>query len=472
MIVIISPHYDDSIFSLGGLISLYKEQKKSISIINVFTKSNGICNNLFQENIYYKSNLNSYEYDSLRKLEDENAMNYLQVDSVYDLSNFEVPFRLSGDEYIVHTIDDLASEIFSDEVLNNIIFEQILNILKNIPVVEYLLLPIGLAKHADHMCCSLLGDKFKNLGYTVYFYPEYPYLLNYDFFNLVQNHTLKFKLSNYNIQQWEKSSLFYPSQSRLNIKNYSISKSIFLFSEIFEFEPFISNNLSFKKFILLQKNYFKFIPLINYLPSGRGDLLDLGCGNEIYKQKIESLGYTWYGLDKYSVSKNITNGDMEDIPFANSSFSVVFSSLSIQYANNPLIVISEVKRILKPGGLFLCCFPYLEPQHGKNIFSISYYGMKQILETNGFKDIKFIPGINGFTLFIWTYLRKLKIGFLFYFFFPFYSILIFIKSILFLLSHLNKILFNKHGHWLNYINNQYSFDFAGHIIFIARISKV
>lgn len=45
--------------------------------------------------------------------------------------------------------------------------------------------------------------------------------------------------------------------------------------------------------------------------------------------------------------------DIENLPFADNSFELVFSSLSMQWCNNLNAALLEVKRVLKPGGLFV-----------------------------------------------------------------------------------------------------------------------
>lgn len=46
-------------------------------------------------------------------------------------------------------------------------------------------------------------------------------------------------------------------------------------------------------------------------------------------------------------------GDLEALPLVAESIDLVFSSLSMQWCNNPELVFEEVKRVLKPGGLFV-----------------------------------------------------------------------------------------------------------------------
>ncbi len=46
-------------------------------------------------------------------------------------------------------------------------------------------------------------------------------------------------------------------------------------------------------------------------------------------------------------------GDIEQLPFADDSFDLVFSSLSMQWCNDLNAALLEAKRVLKPGGLYI-----------------------------------------------------------------------------------------------------------------------
>ncbi len=45
--------------------------------------------------------------------------------------------------------------------------------------------------------------------------------------------------------------------------------------------------------------------------------------------------------------------DIENLPFANESFDLIFSSLSLQWCNDLNAALLEARRVLKPGGLFV-----------------------------------------------------------------------------------------------------------------------
>lgn len=93
--------------------------------------------------------------------------------------------------------------------------------------------------------------------------------------------------------------------------------------------------------------------------------LDLGCGTGYFCQTLESR---WpqakgIGLDlaqgmlQFAQTRcpkvHYLCADAEQLPLATSSQDLVFSSLALQWCSNLSGVLNEVKRVLKPSGLFL-----------------------------------------------------------------------------------------------------------------------
>ncbi|MRI31716.1 malonyl-[acyl-carrier protein] O-methyltransferase BioC [Endozoicomonas sp. OPT23] len=93
-------------------------------------------------------------------------------------------------------------------------------------------------------------------------------------------------------------------------------------------------------------------------------VLDLGSGTgsqtSILKTTFSDAHVTGVdlamGMLKHASSQELDaswcRGDIESLPFKNDSFDLVFSSLAIQWCELET-VLSEVRRILKPGGLFV-----------------------------------------------------------------------------------------------------------------------
>ncbi len=88
--------------------------------------------------------------------------------------------------------------------------------------------------------------------------------------------------------------------------------------------------------------------------------LDIGCGAGMAAAKASALGAVVTGLDASSALIDIAQsrlpaaafhvGDLQELPFADGSFDLVTSFNAIQYAGDVAEALSEVKRVLAPGG--------------------------------------------------------------------------------------------------------------------------
>jgi 2-polyprenyl-3-methyl-5-hydroxy-6-metoxy-1,4-benzoquinol methylase len=104
--------------------------------------------------------------------------------------------------------------------------------------------------------------------------------------------------------------------------------------------------------------------IINMIPSG-AVVCDVGCGPEgrlllALRDRI-SAGYGFDNLVENRKIGKITlqklNFDSEKIPLEDSSADVVTSLAVLEHLDNPLFVLKEIFRILKPGGSLLLTTP-------------------------------------------------------------------------------------------------------------------
>lgn len=83
-------------------------------------------------------------------------------------------------------------------------------------------------------------------------------------------------------------------------------------------------------------------------------LLDLGCGSR------RLTGVVRYDLD---LSPPGVRGDAAHLPFARASFDCVIATALLEHVPYPRRVVREVRRVLRPGGLFYVEIPFLEGFH-------------------------------------------------------------------------------------------------------------
>jgi SAM-dependent methyltransferase len=88
--------------------------------------------------------------------------------------------------------------------------------------------------------------------------------------------------------------------------------------------------------------------------------LDVGCGAGMAAQLAAARGAQVSGIDAAAALLEIARqrtpggdfrqGDLEVLPFDDRSFDVVTGFNSFQYAGNPVVALSEARRVIRPGG--------------------------------------------------------------------------------------------------------------------------
>jgi len=100
------------------------------------------------------------------------------------------------------------------------------------------------------------------------------------------------------------------------------------------------------------------------LPGGT-ELLDIGCGTGLFAGRYFESGGFVTGIDISSgmIERASLNhpyaafviGNAEYLPFADESFEAVASLLAFSYLQNPVNMLKDVYRVLKPGGSVALC---------------------------------------------------------------------------------------------------------------------
>jgi len=133
---------------------------------------------------------------------------------------------------------------------------------------------------------------------------------------------------------------------------------------------------------------------MSYFPKARepGSLmLDLGCGQAAHRALAERAGFEWVGMDYDEASRATLLGDAHALPFREQSFECVLSLAALHLFRFPWVVVNEVHRVLKPGGVFLGTVAFLEPFHDGGFFHHTHLGALNLLQHAGFAVQRLAP---------------------------------------------------------------------------------
>jgi SAM-dependent methyltransferase len=93
---------------------------------------------------------------------------------------------------------------------------------------------------------------------------------------------------------------------------------------------------------------------------------DIGCGDKPFANVVRALDCVYVGVDLvngFYADKPDVIGSATHVPVPNGTADIVLSSQVLEHLENPVDALQEAYRILKPGGVLLCSFPFLYPIH-------------------------------------------------------------------------------------------------------------
>lgn len=143
--------------------------------------------------------------------------------------------------------------------------------------------------------------------------------------------------------------------------------------------------MTFFKRIFLWFFYLTYHTRLDVIPfTGKGRLLDIGCGNGRYLLTMRKLGWQASGVEKNSKASKyareelhlgVNTGDLLDYKYQDKSFDAVTMWHSLEHLYEPLQTLKELRRILDNDGLLVVAVPNIDSFVAK-IFKTYWYGLQ------------------------------------------------------------------------------------------------
>jgi SAM-dependent methyltransferase len=116
----------------------------------------------------------------------------------------------------------------------------------------------------------------------------------------------------------------------------------------------------------------------------RGRLLDVGCGNGRFLGEMRSLGWDVVGVEpdpqaaavaRENQGVPVVEGMLEDAAFEPASFDAVHLSHVVEHVYDPVSLLTECRRVLRPGGRLVLTTPNLDGL-GHRVFGPAWRGLE------------------------------------------------------------------------------------------------
>ncbi len=133
----------------------------------------------------------------------------------------------------------------------------------------------------------------------------------------------------------------------------------------------------------------------------RGRLLDLGCGDQPYRDLFAGRVTRYVGMERgrgrYLGSGVAVWGDALHLPFPDGSFDTVLSNQLLEHVREPARLLQEIGRILTPEGHLILTAPHIWGLHEQpdDYFRFTPYGLQHLAEEAGLEVLE-VKALAGF----------------------------------------------------------------------------
>ncbi|HLP53286.1 MAG TPA: class I SAM-dependent methyltransferase [Chitinophagales bacterium] len=109
--------------------------------------------------------------------------------------------------------------------------------------------------------------------------------------------------------------------------------------------------------------------IVKTIPTFKGNVLDVGCGQSPYKFLLNAAETKYYGIDIVDAEKfdynntDVTPFNGEDIPFEDGKFDGMICTEVLEHVQHYQKLIDEMHRVMKPGATGIVTIPWSARYH-------------------------------------------------------------------------------------------------------------
>ena len=126
-----------------------------------------------------------------------------------------------------------------------------------------------------------------------------------------------------------------------------------------------------------------------------GKCIDIGCGDMPFRPLLAGQVTQYDSFDIERRASGVTYvGDIQDMNMIDDeSYDSALCLEVLEHVPNPFTALSEIHRILKPGGKLVCSVPHLSRLHEEphDYYRFTRYGLRYLFEHSGFDVIRIEP---------------------------------------------------------------------------------
>lgn len=136
-----------------------------------------------------------------------------------------------------------------------------------------------------------------------------------------------------------------------------------------------------------------------FMPQQDQKILDVGCGTGNFSIKLAEKGAIVTGIDVSDEMLNIArtktgglpitykNMDLYQLEFEDNTFDAVFSMAAFEFVKDPARALSELFRVLKPGGKLMVGTIHLDSSWGR-LYTSEYFQKETVFKHAAFKTLE------------------------------------------------------------------------------------